>query len=184
MKHHAPRPNPSPEGEGLSLGQTDSPPLQGRGKGWGMNKARLQEMHTRARTLRTEATGPEKKLWAYLSGAKCGGFKFRRQAVVGPYIADFLCPQKALIIEVDGETHDVMRDAKRDAWLAAHGYQVLRVSNDDVLMQLDRVLDHIFQTVSQLPDRWQRNDEPTLNPSPTPNPSPEGEGGSLDFVYA
>jgi very-short-patch-repair endonuclease len=184
-----PHPNPSPEGEGLSCRNLppegeglsivgNSPPLQGRGKGWGMAKPRLNELQIHARRLRREVTGPEKKLWQYLSGSKNGGFKFRRQAVVGNYIADFLCPQKALIVEVDGETHEEIRDARRDTWLNAHGYTVLRVTNDDVLTQLDRVVEHIFIVVSGLPDRWSQD------VSPTPNPSPEGEGDSMEFIHA
>ncbi len=162
----------------MTCDQKNPPPLQGRGKGWGLSKPRLQELQTHAQGLRSNATGPEKKLWQHLSGSKHGGYKFRRQAVIGNYVADFLCAQKALVIEVDGETHDQARDVKRDAWLAEHGYHVLRVTNDDVLMQIDRVLDHIFAVVSKLPDRWPRG------VSPTPNPSPEGEGDKMDSAHA
>jgi very-short-patch-repair endonuclease len=87
--------------------------------------------------------------------------------VVGPYIADFLCPQKALIVEVDGETHDAEQDRRRDDALADYGFEVLRVTNQDVMTNLDGVLRFILAALQQASERWA---------SPHPNPSPEGEG--------
>ncbi|MCG7347939.1 endonuclease domain-containing protein [Sphingomonas sp. ACRSK] len=117
--------------------------------------------------MRREPTEPEKRLWRALSGSKLAGFKFRRQAVIGRYIADFLCPQKALVVEVDGDTHAEGVDAVRDAWLVAHGYLVVRVLNRDVLNNMEGVLTHIVHALNNAPDRWS---------GPHPNPSPEGEG--------
>jgi len=91
--------------------RTNTPPLQGRGRGWGLPAAQLLELQSRAKDMRSNPTEPEKRLWRHLSNSQLGGFKFRRQEVVGSYIADFVCPSAALIVEVDGDTHDdVMRN--------------------------------------------------------------------------
>lgn len=151
--------NLTPKDQALRLSIS---PLQGRGKGWGISAARLAELHARARDMRNNPTGPEKRLWRILSSAQIGA-KFRRQAVIPPYIADFLCPALKLIIEVDGDTHDAARDARRDADLAALGYRVVRVANHDVMTNLDGVAALILDAL----EGSQR---------PHPNPSPEDEG--------
>ena len=102
----------------------------------------------RARALRRNQTPAEEKLWGYLRGNRLGGFKFRRQTPVGPYITDFLCFEKKLIIEVDGATHgdahEIAYDAKRTAYLEASGYRVFRCNNMDVYENLIAVLDGIL----------------------------------------
>jgi very-short-patch-repair endonuclease len=156
----------------------NSPPLQGRGKGWGLSKTRLAELQTFACEMRRTPTEMEKTLWRKLQNAQLSGYKFRRQAVIGNYIADFLCPQKALIVEVDGETHEQIKDAKRDLALLALGYQVLRVTNSDVKCNVDGVLETILLALNGAPDRWSRK------VSPHPNPSPEGEGLRIETENA
>jgi very-short-patch-repair endonuclease len=111
-------------------------------------------LNNRAAEMRRNPTEPEKRLWRALSGGQLDRHKFRRQAVVGPYIADFLCPQKALIVEVDGETHDAEYDVRRDQALADYGFRVLRVTNPDVMGNLAGVLQHILAVLQQVPDRW------------------------------
>ena len=149
--------------------RTDSPPLQGRGRGWGLTAARLVDLKCFAREMRCEPTAPELRLWQHLRNSQLAGHKFRRQAGVGPFVADFMCPQKAFIVEVDGETHDVETDRRRDAVLNRLGFRVLHVTNQDVMRNLDGVLTAISLSVEAAPDRWA---------SPHPNPSPEGEGFS------
>ena len=173
-----PHPNPSPEGEGLSgrKKQTtlldwavtiDSPPLQGRGRGWGLSAGRNDEIANHARTMRNQPTAPEARLWSILSRSQLGGYKFRRQAAIGTAIADFLCPQKGLVVDVDGDTHtDPAADAHRTARLAALGYRVVRVTNLDVMGNLEGVQRHLLDILEPMPDRR----------APHPNPSPEGEG--------
>jgi very-short-patch-repair endonuclease len=143
------------------------PPLQGRGLGWGLSNAQLKELHRRAAEMRRNPTEPEKRLWRNLSGRQLGEYKFRRQSVIGCYIADFLCAQKALIVEVDGDTHDEGKDRVRDDILARRGFRVVRVTNDDVMANMGGVLQHILIALNETPLRWN---------SPHPNPSPEGEG--------
>jgi len=117
--------------------------------------------------MRRNPTEPERRLWRHLSNGQLGSHKFRRQSVIGWFIADFLCPQKALIVEVDGDTHDEAKDRLRDDVLAGRGFRVLRVTNDDVMTNMDGVLHAILIAANETPDRWD---------SPHPNPSPEGEG--------
>jgi very-short-patch-repair endonuclease len=92
---------------------------------------------TRAREMRATATEAERKLWSILRGSQINGFKFRRQVPVGRYIADFACPARKLIIEVDGGQHTVEADADRTAFLEAEGYRVLRFWNNEVLRNID-----------------------------------------------
>jgi very-short-patch-repair endonuclease len=83
----------------------------------------------RAAHMRREPTEAERRLWRALSRSQLDGHKFRRQATLGNRIADFFCPAKGLIIEVDGETHDVERDRARDDILAREtGCVTVRVS--------------------------------------------------------
>ena len=104
-------------------------------------------------------------LWRRLSRSQLGGYKFRRQHVIGNTIVDFFCPQKALIVEIDGDTHDPARDAVRDQISSLRGYATLRFTNADIGKDIDTVLERLLSELDSLPDRW-----------PHPNPSPEGEG--------
>jgi very-short-patch-repair endonuclease len=135
--------------------------------GWGLSVEQLRELHRRAAAMRRNPTEPEKRLWRHLSNGQLRGHKFRRQSVIGPFIADFLCPQKALIVEVDGDTHDEAKDRLRDDRLAARGFRVVRVTNDDVMTNMDGVLTMIEGALRAASDRWNK---------PHPNPSSEGEG--------
>ena len=144
-----------------------APPLQGRGKGWGLSIDRRRHLHKRPAEMRRNPTEPEKRLWRHFSNGQLSGHKFRRQSVIGRFIADFLCPQKALIVEVDGDTHDEAKDRLRDDVLASRGFRVIRVTNDDVMTNMDGVLTHIARALAVTPNRWN---------NPHPNPSPEGEG--------
>jgi len=130
-----------------------------------------RKLRERARRMRREPTEYEKRLWRHLSGSQLGGFKFRRQAAIPPFVADFFCPARGLIVEVDGETHVAMDDAKRDALLAQRGFKTIRFTNDDVRDNMDGVLITILQTLEGLPDRW--GGSPA---SPTPTPPLKGRG--------
>ena len=145
----------------------NSPPLQGRGRGWGVSANAIAGLQSHARTMRGNPTEPETRLWAHLSRSQLGGFKFRRQATIGRVIVDFLCPATGLIVEVDGDTHvDAAADARRDATLEAFGYRVIRIGNSDVMRNIEGVLQHLLATLQAMP----------LRRAPHPNPSPEGEG--------
>ncbi|WP_116654552.1 endonuclease domain-containing protein [Pelagibacterium sediminicola] len=90
-----------------------------------------------ARTLRSNPTDAEKRMWRLLFPFRSQGFHFRKQAPIGSYVADFLCHHAKLVIEVDGGQHYTLagqrHDERRSAFLAGEGYIILRFSNLDVL---------------------------------------------------
>jgi very-short-patch-repair endonuclease len=92
-------------------------------------------------------TDAEVRLWFYLRRNQLGGFRFRKQHPIGPYIADFACVEKSLIVEVDGSQHNETIDAERDAWFQRHGYRMLRFWNNDVLSRTDHVLDEVLRVL-------------------------------------
>jgi very-short-patch-repair endonuclease len=95
----------------------------------------------RARTLRSRLTDAERKLWYALRDRRFAGAKFRRQVPVGPYVADFLCYEARLVIEVDGGQHaESASDRRRDRWFADNDFRVLRFWNNDVLSNLEGVV--------------------------------------------
>jgi very-short-patch-repair endonuclease len=108
-----------------------------------------------ARTLRRQQTDAEAKLWSHLRNRRLGGFKFRRQATVGFHVADFLCPAKRLIVELDGGQHSEEADARRTARLEALGYRIIRFWNGDVLGNTDGVLQMILASAQALPSRFE-----------------------------
>ena len=87
-------------------------------------------------------TPAEKRLWAAIRGRRLDGLKFRRQHALGSYIVDFICSEKRLIIEVDGDVHDeqIDYDADRTEQLEQYGYRVIRFRNVEVLNDLGTVL--------------------------------------------
>jgi very-short-patch-repair endonuclease len=94
-----------------------------------------------ARKLRKTMTLAEVLLWNQLKARQFHNLKFRKQSVIGPYIADFLCHENKLIIEVDGGQHgDMPSDAVRASFLESKGFQVLRFWNEEILNNLDGVL--------------------------------------------
>lgn len=98
-----------------------------------------------ARILRRERTEAEARLWRYLRNRQMAGAKFRFQVPVGPYVADFLCVEVKLIVELDGGQHNVQieKDAARTRALEAAGYNVIRFWNEDVLATTEDVLEMI-----------------------------------------
>jgi 5-methyltetrahydrofolate--homocysteine methyltransferase len=102
--------------------------------------------------MRNEPTEAERLLWYALSGKKLDGYKFRRQHIIGGYIADFICIKKNLIIEVDGRIHqlpeNITSDKERTKWLESQGYRVIRFTNDQVLFQIENVLDKIVKELT------------------------------------
>ena len=100
----------------------------------------------RARNLRRDSTDAERAFWNRVRNRRLSGYKFRRQVPIGPYIADFVCVSGGLIIELDGSQHRERTDEDRERtrWLEGAGYRVLRVWNDDVLHNMDRVLEAIM----------------------------------------
>jgi very-short-patch-repair endonuclease len=97
---------------------------------------------SRARRLRRDQTDVEQRLWHALRDRRLDGAKFRRQAPIGPYIVDFVCPARRLIVELDGGQHasESSRDAQRTHFLESHGYRVVRFWNNEAIENFDGVL--------------------------------------------
>jgi very-short-patch-repair endonuclease len=107
--------------------------------------------------MRSTATPAEHRLWQILRGKRFDGYKFKRQLPIDDYIADFVCLSARLIIEADGGQHlENARDLRRDAYLKAQGFRVLRVWNDEIFTNEEGVLTGILAALQ----------------SPLPNPSP------------
>jgi very-short-patch-repair endonuclease len=113
--------------------------------------ARHHFLTSRSRTLRKNATDAERKLWSVLRSRQLNGFKFRRQVEIDGYVVDFLCPEKRLIIEVDGGQHTPERDARRTAFLESQSFRLIRFWNNEVLENLDGVWARIEEALSTPP---------------------------------
>src|SRR5262249_8687299 len=128
---------PSP----ASLASARSAPSPARGEGTATAAVPSRRPIPVARRLRSNMTDAERKLWFALRDRRLAAFKFRRQVPLGPFIVDFLCYQARLVIEVDGGQHaESVRDMRRDEWLAANNFRVLRFWNHDVLSNTEGVL--------------------------------------------
>ncbi len=103
-------------------------------------------MNPLARTLRRNQTDTEKRLWRHLRNRGLAGHKFRRQVPIGPYIADFVCLEKNLVVEADGGQHAerTAEDTRRTEFIEAQGFKVLRFWNNDVLQDIEAVLNVIL----------------------------------------
>ena len=92
---------------------------------------------SRARQLRKTQTKPESRAWWLLRSRNLAGFKFRRQHAIGPFFADFCCPELKLIIELEGSVHSqpslIKADGRRDEFLEKEGYCVAHFYNGIVL---------------------------------------------------
>ena len=108
------------------------------------------DLVTLSRNLRKNQTDAEKLLWRSLRGKQLEGLRFRRQHPIGRYIVDFVCLDKRLVLELDGDQHGEeagqIKDYERDLWLNKEGYQVLRFWNSEVFTNMEGVLETIRYT--------------------------------------
>jgi very-short-patch-repair endonuclease len=118
-----------------------------------------------AKTLRVGMTDAERRLWSRLRYEQLGA-KFRRQHPVGNYVLDFACLDPKVAIEVDGSQHldQMSYDKKRDAWLVARGFQVLRFWANEVMSDTDAVVSRVHHLLA------------CAGADPHPGPPPTGEG--------
>ena len=114
-----------------------------------------------AQTLRQTQTNAEGLLWHYLRNKQLGGYKFRRQQPIGPYVADFACLPEKLLIELDGAQHADPNapDEQRDRFLRQQGYRVLRFWNHEVFADCFGVLERVYTALAD---------------PPPPQPAPDG----------
>lgn len=98
-----------------------------------------------ARMLRERSTNVEKLLWQRLKSRQLEGYKFRRQQPIGTYIVDFVNFEKRIVIELDGGQHAIKKDSdkKRDGWLTAEGFEILRFWNNEIFENIEGVLEVI-----------------------------------------
>ena len=106
-----------------------------------MPKRQPPHLTANARALRARQTKAESLLWCVLRGRRLCGLKFRRQYPIDPFIADFACIDRRVIIEIDGGYHDYLyeADVTRQQKLEEQGWGVLRFSNEDVLSDVEAV---------------------------------------------
>jgi very-short-patch-repair endonuclease len=139
------------------------PPLPPAGEGWGEGVSTAKNpifttfliptiiicMKTKARKLRKHCTDTEAHLWYHLRNRHFSGQKFKRQYIIGPYIVDFICLEKMLIIELDGGQHASLLeyDEERNSYLKKKEYTVLRFWNDSVFLETDAVLQAILDAL-------------------------------------
>jgi very-short-patch-repair endonuclease len=118
-----------------------------------------------AKAMRREMTEPETRIWFQLRAKRFDGIKFRRQNVVGDYIADFYSRAAMIIIEIDGDTHAFSQgyDTVREQYFNRLGFQVLRFANNDVMTNLEGVMSTVATVLE------------ARRTSPLPTLSPEGE---------
>ena len=122
----------------------------------------MRAINPHAQRLRREMTDAERRIWAQVRGRRFGGFKFKRQWSLGPYVVDFCCIDRKLVVEIDGGQHSEARDVRRTKALEAMGYRVVRFWNNDVFGNLEGVLTNLLAE---------------LETGPRPGPLPQaGEG--------
>jgi adenine-specific DNA-methyltransferase len=116
-----------------------------------------------ARHLRKNMSDAEARMWLLSRNRRLNEFKFRRQMPIGSYVADFVCLDRRLIIELDGDHHALHReyDDQRTGWLQKQGFRVLRFDNRQVLAETEDILEFIANALLEAP----------------PHPLPQGERG-------
>jgi very-short-patch-repair endonuclease len=106
-------------------------------------------LRARAKELRINSTDAEQHLWVRLRRRQLDGCRFRRQAPIGPFIVDFVCLERHLIVELDGGQHADQQtsDARRTRFLEIEGYHLIRFWNHEVLRDTDAVVERILATL-------------------------------------
>ncbi|MBA3577994.1 MAG: endonuclease domain-containing protein [Sphingomonas sp.] len=134
------------------------------GRGVGERGQRLKKVvRQRARSMRSQQTDAEHRLWQVLRAKRLAGYKFKRQLPIDHYIVDFACLNERLIVEADGGQHsESPHDRSRDAYLQKQGFRVLRFWNNDIFNNEEGVLRSILNAL-----------EHPLSPTPPPQ---RGEG--------
>jgi very-short-patch-repair endonuclease len=99
------------------------------------------ETTSRAKSLRQNQTNSEGLLWGLLRARQLCGLKFRHQHPIGPFVADFACAAKRLVVEIDGGYHDqtAAKDMRREAYLRSQGWQVMRFTDEEVEQDAEAV---------------------------------------------
>jgi len=114
----------------------------------------MEEIYNIARKLRKNSTEQERIMWKLLRNRKFKNLKFKRQVPVGNYVADFLCEEKKLIIEIDGgqhnESENIIKDNTRTKYFESEGYNIIRFWNNEVTENLSGVYDKLSKIVEEI----------------------------------
>ena len=156
---------------------------------------RSDALKTKSRALRSNSTDAERLLWLHLRRRQLAGFRFRRQHPIGDFIADFVCLERSLVVEVDGGQHQTngAYDTRRSEQMGKSGFRVVRFWNNQVFQELDAVKETILKELggphpNPPPTQGRRTTKGTLpkgKVGPPPNPmslpprSPFPPGGRL-----
>jgi 5-methyltetrahydrofolate--homocysteine methyltransferase len=176
------KPSPSPATSEQLQVSTEAPSRKEGDREFGYQWADPTSYHLLkeyAKHNRSQQTKAEEALWEIVQTKKLEGYKFRRQHIIGNYIADLVCLDRRLVIEIDGLIHQLpenkISDEERTQWLNKTGFKVIRFTNDEVLNKTDEVISSISQTL-----RNQQSLKETMNLS-----SPfGGQGAGTDFLGA
>ena len=126
-------------------------------------KGRSENLASKRR-LRSEMTRSERLVWSRIRAQQLQGLKFRRQHGIGPYIVDFYCSERGVVVEIDGDVHagasQAAKHEQRENYLRSLGLRVFRYMNDDVLNRLEDVLE----------DLWEQLTPGSTSPSSPPYP--------------
>jgi len=112
-----------------------------------MDKKTKNERQTdRSRVLRSRATYPERLLWSRIKPSRMLTYRFRRQHPIDGYVVDFCCVSEKIVVEIDGlsHAHTGIDDATRQQRLEKLGYRVIRITNDDVIRDVDNTVEWIL----------------------------------------
>ena len=168
-----------------------TPPLRGsrQDKGasppssrWGVIKRQYsQQTLQNAKALRQNQTNAEGLLWHYLRNKQLDGHKFRRQQPIGPYIVDFACMPRKLIVELDGGQHAKQKtyDEKRDTFLKDKGYRILRFWNNEVFENCFVILESIYAALHHHPPLEGGSKDASLSGRGSPPPHQPSPAGSV-----
>jgi very-short-patch-repair endonuclease len=102
-----------------------------------------RQISPHAAKLRKFATDAERRLWSRLRGRRLG-WKFRWQHSLGPFVVDFVCLERKLIVEADGGQHNPAADRPRSDYLRRRGFRIVRFWNHDILQNIDGVLETLL----------------------------------------
>jgi very-short-patch-repair endonuclease len=135
-----------------------------------MSKVQTLTLQLHAKRLRRDETDAERKLWMHLRSRQMNGYKFRRQQPIGRYIVDFFCPERRIVVELDGGQHaqQAQADQRRSEFLTKAGCRVLRFSDKQNIA-------NVVNLPSPPPSPSRGEGVSERIPPPRPSPS-RGEG--------
>lgn len=124
-----------------------------------------------AKSLRQQGVPAEDRLWQELRGRRCGDYKFVRQQPIAGYVVDFVCRRARVVVELDGVSHQGREDydAQRTREIEQCGYQVMRLTNDDIYEDIGASVEAIFQFLEAANGRGDEHPHPTASRPPSPS---------------